>query len=78
MTDAAAVCSTLMVPGLLAGHQTNMLVDTGSGVTIVREDVWMKSQQEVHDNLIPLFCSQWPGVGFAWPVQGAGECGRVV
>ena len=56
VTDAAAVSSTLLVTGLVAGRQTNMLVDTGSGVTILREDVWKESQQEERGPLTPPFC----------------------
>ena len=48
--------STLLVTGLVAGHRTNMLVDTGSGVTIVREDVWKESRQEECGPLTPPFC----------------------
>ena len=56
VTDAAAVSSALTVIGLVAGRRTNMLVDTGSGVTIVREDVWKESQQEECGLLSPPFC----------------------
>lgn len=34
-----------MVTGLVPGRQTRMLVDTGSAVTIVREDVWRETMQ---------------------------------
>ena len=37
--QAAAVSSTLMVEGSIEGRVTRMLVDTGSAVTLVREDV---------------------------------------
>ena len=37
--QAAAVSSTLMVEGSIEGQVTRMLVDTGSAVTLVREDV---------------------------------------
>lgn len=33
-----------------------MLVDTGSGMTIVREDVWKESRQEERGPLTPPFC----------------------
>ena len=38
--DSAAVSSTLMIEGSLDGRVTTLLVDTGSAVTLVREDVW--------------------------------------
>eukprot|EP00731_Ephydatia_muelleri_P001300 Em0001g1300a len=38
--DSAAVSSTLMIHGSLDGRVTTLLVDTGSAVTLVREDVW--------------------------------------
>ena len=38
--DSAAVSSTLMIEGFLDGRVTTLLVDTGSAVTLVREDVW--------------------------------------
>ena len=38
--DSAAVSSTLMIHDSLDGRVTTLLVDTGSAVTLVREDVW--------------------------------------
>ena len=67
--------STLLVTGLVAGHRTNMLVDTGSGVTIVREDVWKESGQEERGPLSPPFR---PGAGFAWSKSGGSERWRAV
>ena len=37
--ESAAVSSLLTVKGSIGGHEINMLVDTGSGVTLIREDV---------------------------------------
>ena len=33
---------TVLVKGSIGGHEINMLVDTGSGVTLIREDVWIQ------------------------------------
>ena len=38
--SVAAVSSTLMVMGSVAGRSTKLLLDTGSAVTLIREDVW--------------------------------------
>ena len=35
-----AVSSSMMIQGEVAGSLTRMLIDTGSGVTLIREDVW--------------------------------------
>ncbi|KAL5497103.1 hypothetical protein EMCRGX_G013508 [Ephydatia muelleri] len=35
-----AVSSSMMIQGKVAGRLTRMLIDTGSGVTLIREDVW--------------------------------------
>ena len=35
-----AVSSSMMIQGEVAGRLTRMLIDTGSGVTLIREDVW--------------------------------------
>ena len=35
-----AVSSSMMIQGEVAGRVTRMLIDTGSGVTLIREDVW--------------------------------------
>ena len=43
-TESAAVSSTLMVTGMIEGSHVQMLVDTGSAVTILREDVWRRLQ----------------------------------
>ena len=43
--ETAAVGSMVTVTGLVAGRRTEMLVDTGSAVTIVREDVWRETLQ---------------------------------
>ena len=43
--ESATVSSTLKTVGAIAGRQTKMLVDTVSGVTIMRDDVWKESQQ---------------------------------
>ena len=42
-SETAAVGSMVTVTGLVAGRQTKMLVDTGSAVTIVKEDVWRET-----------------------------------
>lgn len=39
-SEMAAVSSSLFVFGYIAGRRTKMLVDTGSAITIVRENVW--------------------------------------
>ena len=36
----AAVSSSLIVNGCISGRKTRMLVDTGSGVTLIGEKVW--------------------------------------
>ena len=36
-----AVSSSMMIQGEVAGRLTRMLIDTGSGVTLIREDVWI-------------------------------------
>ena len=38
--ESAAVSSALMVRGIIGGRPTKMLVDSGSAVTLIREDVW--------------------------------------
>ena len=38
--SVAAVSSTLMVIGSVAGRSTKLLLDTGSAVALIREDVW--------------------------------------
>ena len=38
--SVAAVSSTLMVIGSVAGRNTKLLLDTGSAVTLIREEVW--------------------------------------
>ena len=43
-TESAAV-SSLMVTGLIEGECVEMLIDTGSAVIIIREDVWRRSQE---------------------------------
>ena len=40
LSETAAVSSSLFVFGYIAGRRTKMLVDTGSAVTIVKENVW--------------------------------------
>ena len=40
MFESAAVSSQLTVKGSTGGHEINILVDTGSGVTLIREEVW--------------------------------------
>ena len=40
--NTAAVNSVLLINGAVAGHPMPMLVDTGSGITIIREDVWQE------------------------------------
>ena len=52
-SETAAVGSMVMVTGLVAGRQTRMLVDTGSAVTIVREDVWRETMQSDWSQLVP-------------------------
>ena len=43
--DSAAVSSTLMIKGSIEGRVvTDVLVDTGSAVTLVREDVWVEAK----------------------------------
>ena len=42
--DSAAVSSTLMIKGSIEGRVTDILVDTGSAVTLVREDVWVEAK----------------------------------
>ena len=42
--DSAAVSSTLMIKGSIEGRVTDILVDTGSAVTLVREDVWIEAK----------------------------------
>ncbi len=44
-SQTAAVGSMVMVTGLVAGRRTEMLVDTGYAITIVREDVWRETLQ---------------------------------
>ena len=39
-TAANAKSSALVVDGYVGGRLTNMLVDTGSDVSIIRKDVW--------------------------------------
>ena len=55
MTETAAMSSTVMVTGMVVGRQTRMLVDTGSVVTILREDVWRESQEPNQCTPIPPF-----------------------
>ena len=43
--------STLAIVGKVVGRCTQMLVDTGSAVTLVREDVWREATQPVTDDL---------------------------
>lgn len=50
-TETAAVGSMVTVTGLVAAE---MLVDTGSAVTIVREDVWRGTLQSDWSRLITL------------------------
>ena len=38
--ESAAVSSALMVRGVIGGRPTKMLVDSGSAVILIREDVW--------------------------------------
>ena len=38
--SVAAVSSTLTVIGSVAGRSTKLLLDTGSAVTLIREDIW--------------------------------------
>ncbi|KAL5477205.1 hypothetical protein EMCRGX_G023961 [Ephydatia muelleri] len=38
---AEALCTDAEVKGSIGGHEINMVVETGSGVTLIREDVWM-------------------------------------
>ena len=38
--ESAAVDAAIIVEGFIAKRPTQMLVDTGSAVTIVREDTW--------------------------------------
>ena len=40
MFESAAVSSQLTVKGSTGGHEINILVDTSSGVTLIREEVW--------------------------------------
>lgn len=42
--------------GLVAVRQMNMLVNTRSRVTIVREDAWKESKQEECGLITPPFC----------------------
>ena len=51
-SEMAAVGSMVRVTGLVAGCQTEMLVDTGSAVTIVREDVWKETLQSDWSQLV--------------------------
>ena len=46
----AAVSSTLMVCGYVSGRSTRMLLDTGSAVTLISEDVWkeLKRKNDSH------------------------------
>ena len=47
-----AVNSVLFINGAVAGHPTPMLVDTGSGITIVQEDVWQEATtKDAHQSL---------------------------
>jgi hypothetical protein len=52
-SETAAVGSMVMVTGFVADRQTRMLVDTGSAVTIVREDVWRETMQSDWGQLVP-------------------------
>ena len=51
-SETAAVGSMVTVTGLVAGRRTEMLVDTGSAVTIVREDVWRETLQSDWSQLV--------------------------
>ena len=50
--EMAAVGSMVTVTGLMAGCQTEMLVNTGSVVTIVQEDVWKETLQSDWSRLV--------------------------
>ena len=51
-SETAAVGSMVTVTGLVAGRRTEMLVDTGSAVTIVREDVWRETLKSDWSQLV--------------------------
>ena len=55
--ESAAVSSLLTVKGSIGGHETNMLVDTGSGVTLIREDVWKQIHAKTLGTLQPVLRS---------------------
>ena len=52
-TESAAVSSTLMVTGSVEGECVKMLVDTGSAVTILREDTWKRARESHQLQLLP-------------------------
>ena len=56
-TESAAVSSTLMVTGSIERECVKMLVDTGSAVTILREDTWKRAQESHQLQLHPPVCS---------------------
>ena len=43
--------STLMVTGLIEGECVKTLTDTGSAVTILRENVWRRAQESLSHQL---------------------------
>ena len=55
--ESAAVSSLLTVKGSIGGHEINMLVDTGSGVTLIREDVWKQIHAKTLGTLQPVLRS---------------------
>ena len=47
----------LTVKGSIGGHEINMLVDTGSGVTLIWEDVWIQIHAKTLVTLQPVLGS---------------------
>ena len=51
-TESAAVSSALMISGIIEGECVQMLIDTVSAVTILREDVWRRSHESCQLSLL--------------------------
>ena len=70
MFESAAVGSKLVVKGRRSDRDTQMLVDTGSAVTLVKETVW---KETCPGNLQPVFHSVVVANGEKLEVLGQGE-----
>lgn len=54
MLESADVGSLLTVKSSIFGHELNMSVDTGFGVTLIREDVWKQIRVNSLGTLQPV------------------------